>query len=262
MNSFVLDIDGTSYALVGDESTVVYKEQLGDLNLYKCFDYENVLDIGANIGMTTLYFAQAANHVFSFEPDPKTFNYLLNNLENNKVGNVSTFNAGIGKRKSKSIIVRPPYNPSSNFIKSNFVNPHSEYLEERIILIGLDRFVRNQGLRNIGLIKIDVEGYELQVLGGGGGTLRNNRPMVILEMNSFCLNVLNCIPLPMFVKKLRSIFPFLFAIDDRNFLDLHSDNDAFHVMYENFVNSRYRTILGCFDDAKLERFREEYSYGV
>lgn len=81
-------------------------------------------------------------------------------------------------------------------------------------------------------------------------------------MNSFCLNVLNCIPLPIFIKRLRSIFPFLYAIDDRNFLDLHSDNDAFHVMYENSVNSRYRTILGCFDDAKLVRLREEYDYGV
>jgi FkbM family methyltransferase len=262
MNSFVLDINSTSYNLIGDESIDVYKNQLGDLSLYKCIDYKNVIDIGANIGMTTLYFAEEASHVFSFEPDPKTFNYLLDNLEKNKIDNVSAFNVGIGKSKSKSIIVRPPDNPSSNFVKSGLVNLHSEYLEEHITLISLDRFVRNQSLRDIDLIKIDVEGLELAVLAGGGRTLRKNRPTVILEMNSFCLNVLNCIPLPIFVKRLRSIFPFLLAIDDRNFLDLHSDNDAFHVMYENSVNSRYRTILGCFDDAKLVRLRGEYDYGV
>lgn len=167
MNSFTLDINSRSYNLIGDETTDVYRNQLGDLNLYKCTDYKYVIDIGANIGITTLLFAQDASHVFSFEPDSKTFNYLLNNIRKNKIDNVSAFDIGIGKSKSKSIIVRPPDNPSSNFIKSGLVNLHSEYLEEHVTLISLDRFVRNHGLRDIDLIKIDVEGMELSVLGGG-----------------------------------------------------------------------------------------------
>ena len=77
MKSFTLDINGSNYKLLGYEDKNIYESHLKDLSLYKCIDYDCVIDIGANIGITTLYFSQLASQVFAFEPNLDSLKYLL-----------------------------------------------------------------------------------------------------------------------------------------------------------------------------------------
>jgi FkbM family methyltransferase len=262
VKSFTLDINGSNYKLLGLEDKNVYESHLKDLSLYKCIDYDCVIDIGANIGITTLFFAQLSSEVFAFEPNLDSFNVLVDNLKLNRISNVSPVNLGCGNKRMSKKLVKYSQNRSSDFILTNSFIPHTDYDTESIDLVNLDHFVNKQKLAKIDLIKIDVEGYELSVLAGSIKTLRFFQPVVILEMNSFCLNVLHSVALPTFVTSLKRIFPILFAIDGLTFLDLHSDNDAYHVMYEHVVNKRYFTVLGCFTEAQISKFKKQFTYGA
>lgn len=262
MKSFNLDINGSNYKLLGYEDKDIYESHLKDLSLYQCIQYDYVIDIGANIGLNTIFFAQQATHVFAFEPNRDSFNLMVDNLQLNEIVNVSPFNLGCGSKQMTAKLVKYSQNRSSDFILVNEFIPHSDYDLESIDIINLDYFVNKHRLDKFDLIKIDVEGYELSVLAGAVETLRIFQPVVILEMNSFCLNVLQFMPLPTFIKSLKRIFPYLFAIEGLSFLDLHSDNDVYHVMYENVVNKRYFTVLGCFTEAQIDKFKKEFTYGV
>lgn len=98
-------------------------------------------------------------------------------------------------------------------------------------------------------LKIDVEGFEQNVIQGGEEFLKENKPIVVLEMNHFCLDVLHRITIPDFLDFLRTVFPVLHAVDSDNatIIDLHDKEMAYFVMYEHVVHHRFPNIVGGFD---------------
>jgi len=91
--------------------------------------------------------------------------------------------------------------------------------------------------------------------------LQRNRSVVVMEMNHFCLDVLQRITLPDFLDFMRSVFPYLYAIDIDNtsIVDLHIPDKAYMVMHEHVVKHRFPNLVGGFDDAiklKLEALVE------
>jgi hypothetical protein len=73
--------------------------------------------------------------------------------------------------------------------------------------------------------------------------------MVVMEMNHFCLNVLQRITIPDFLDFMRSVFPYLYAIDTDNktIADLHQPDPAYMVMHEHVVRFRFPNLAGGFD---------------
>jgi hypothetical protein len=97
-------------------------------------------------------------------------------------------------------------------------------------------------------LKIDVEGFEQNVIIGGKRLLQKGAPTVIMEMNHFCLDVLQRITIPDFLDFMRSVFPYLYAVDadNRSIVDLCIPDQAYGVMHEHVVNHRYPNIVGGF----------------
>lgn len=78
-----------------------------------------------------------------------------------------------------------------------------------------------------------------------------------MEMNHFCLDVLQRVTIPDFLDFMRSVFPHLYAIDTDNatIADLHDPDRAYFVMHEHVVHHRFPNLVGGFDKAikaKLE----------
>lgn len=78
-----------------------------------------------------------------------------------------------------------------------------------------------------------------------------------MEMNHFCLNVLHRITIPDFLDFMRSVFPYLYAVDTNNIsvIDLHIPDQAYFVMHEHVVKFRFPNLVGGFSPelkAKLE----------
>ncbi len=149
-----------------------------------------VLDIGANMGSFTIPLAyhNPAFHFMAFEPQKMVYYQLCGNLALNLVQNAATYNFGLGKTYAEMMIDVPDYRFETNigaFSLDEEVRRHDDYLcrtngnlQQRIIIHTLDSLQ----ISDIRLIKIDVEGMELDVLMGGMETIKQNSyPPIVFE---------------------------------------------------------------------------------
>lgn len=138
-------------------------------------------DIGANVGSYTILASGciAAKSV-SFEPIPATFEWLKKNIELNHLNDVVLArNIGIGS--SKNILY---FTKAFDTVNHVVINPGSMNSEEmiKVPVEDLDTIVTKEGIPI--LIKIDVEGFETDVLNGMSQTLPSeDLKAIIIELN-------------------------------------------------------------------------------
>jgi hypothetical protein len=144
-------------------------------------------------------------------------------------------------------------NRSGAFV-SECTNLENGHISEKVKIETLDDFFQDKWEKP-DFIKIDVEGFEGNVINGGKNFINKIKPTVVMEMNVFCLNVLHRISLPDFIDKMKLVFPILYAIDNdnRKFLNLHKPDDAYLAMHEHIVNGRYQNLVGGFKDEINQR---------
>lgn len=136
-----------------------------------------IVDIGAHIGMYTVPYARIAKHVHAFECSPKSFNYLCANIALNDLHyKVTKHNVALGATTGTgTYYIRDPVEGGGNGL---YLEGDAHVATLQVPVRTLDSFE----LDNIGIIKIDVEGYELQVIQGAVKTLiRNNFPPILFE---------------------------------------------------------------------------------
>lgn len=136
------------------------------------------IDIGANIGYYSLFVASIQKYmgeVYAFEPGSKAFYKLQENIRLNNFNNVNIYRKGVGN-ENKTIDL----NIDANFTKSSILNHDSNNIlhKEEIEIIRLDDFFQN---KRIDFMKIDVEGYELEVLKGAKELISCYKPKLIFE---------------------------------------------------------------------------------
>ncbi len=128
---------------------------------------ETVLDVGASFGTFALmvnYYNPKAR-VFSFEPSYESFELLSKNCD--KVNHVALFNNAVGEKESEVRFKFEKDYPEGSRV-SEGAGGDGEYSVKQI---SLDQFVSERGIAKIDLLKIDTEGYELNVLKGAEKTL-------------------------------------------------------------------------------------------
>jgi FkbM family methyltransferase len=140
------------------------------------------LDIGANIGNHSMYFADRFAQVVSIEPNPIFCMAFRATLALNKLTNVQLLECGFGAQAGKLSYLQAS---SANLGASHFVTAAQDLklaadCPQLEIKIG-DDVVESLGLAPLSLIKIDVEGLELAVLQGLQRTLTSQDPVVMFE---------------------------------------------------------------------------------
>ena len=136
-----------------------------------------VLDIGANIGSHTLFFASASapgGSVIAFEPQRIIHQMLCANLALNGITNVRALLAGAGRERGIAQVPVLDYTAANNFggISLGMGGP-----SEAVDIIPVDAL----GLERCDLMKIDVEGMEGEVLTGATSTIGRFRPVLYVE---------------------------------------------------------------------------------
>lgn len=130
-----------------------------------------IFDVGANIGYYTIQFAQKTEGiVYAFEPMSYQYNTLLKNIEINELNNVYPVQQIVSDSVGKERIY---FSGINNTAASSVVVETEDY--EDIPTITLDQFCKEKNIEFIDLIKIDVEGYEMNVLKGLSEMLKTNR---------------------------------------------------------------------------------------
>ena len=130
--------------------------------------FTTIFDVGGNFGQSALKFARAFPEatVLSFEPVPDSFRQHVSRTA--KMPNVQAFNFGFGDAPGRlQIQIQPDSQGNSLASKSS----GGGALEVRLETV--DAFATEKGIKQIDLLKIDVEGFELQVLQGASRMLRH-----------------------------------------------------------------------------------------
>jgi FkbM family methyltransferase len=251
-------IGGKPYTLRSDDNYLNAIAGEFEPDIVRLFDAlvgpgDTVLDIGANIGCTSILFGDRTRRVFSFEPSPSTFQFLSQNIQAAQLDNVTLVNSGLGKTAGSFDLTFSSDNRSGGFISDKTKASVGHQVETITILNG-DDVVRQQGIERVHFIKIDVEGFEQNVIEGLAATIARDRPVVALELNHWCLTVFQRSSVPDFFDFLRGVFPYLYAVERDDIRDLHDNNAAYHVMYHHVVcGFQYPNLVGAFEPVQLEK---------
>lgn len=132
-----------------------------------------VLDVGANYGDSAIWWAKTFGaKVIAFEPLKNVYSILCKNIEMNHIENIMAYNIALGKGNKLE-----GYSNGDMFIAGK------KGQQKLIDSMPLDNFP----VETVNILKIDVEGFEADVLEGGIKTLKKHRPKVIMEVHSYLL---------------------------------------------------------------------------
>ena len=162
-------------------SALIYSQRLYNYNNMRLLqmllrDGGSFLDIGANIGSFTLIASeQEKARTYAFEPHPETFRLLQRNVELNRRNNVSLFNIALGRAEGE-VFLSDDAGSATNHIEP--------ILSERTVAVRCMRIdtVCSEQTIHPQYVKIDVEGFEYDVLAGFGAYIEAI-DFLMIEMN-------------------------------------------------------------------------------
>ncbi len=137
-----------------------------------------VIDVGANIGVTCIAIAKQVGEkgkVYAFEPHPRYFAILKENLSSNRLSNVSAFEVALTDSAGKVDFYQKE-------LSSGIVSAEGAQKIEAPCT-SIDRFLNEQKSHGVDIINMDCEGSELLVLRGAERTLRMNKVKIFCEIH-------------------------------------------------------------------------------
>lgn len=146
-----------------------------------------LFDIGANVGVVTLAAASRSplGIIHSFEPWPLHLERLSANILLNGFRNIHVNAFALGKKKHTGVlhVIDPVNTGMATLYPGDSSVRDQPNAQSRITCRVLDDYVRETSVTRVDMIKIDVEGAELEVLQGGQNTLERFRPKIFMELN-------------------------------------------------------------------------------
>jgi FkbM family methyltransferase len=161
----------------------VFIERKMEKNLFEYF-----LDIGANSGYYSFFFANKFKNlkVKAYEPNFDAFNKFKKTLNKNSFKNIEVFNFGLSDQEKKVkmySLITHNYTHSNSTISKNLndVDIENYNIFEALLKLGDNQF--NFYEKKL-LIKIDVEGHEIETLKGLIKNLLNNKCLILIEISN------------------------------------------------------------------------------
>lgn len=238
-------VRGVPVAIAGDEGDIYFQRLDADVTNELLFSIVAtqlpgdavVLDIGANIGVTCAGIAKLLSEAYicAFEPSPHAWPLLNETLRINGLEDrCQAFQVGLGAQPGH---VRFFENTTST--TASHLDPEGDCV---IALTTIDLFVADRGLRRLDLIKIDVEGFDIDVIDGAEVTLARFRPMVFLEFNSFALVTFRNLNPRTAIEKLVRTFTNVLRSHQGELVPIRSPGDIVNFLHTNM------TAHSCVDD--------------
>lgn len=165
------------------------------------------IDIGANKGIYAYPLSKISRHVFCFEPISELCEYI-SNYESNKI---TVYNVGLSDKVGDLHLNIPKKNNSLVTTRASFINTSESFEQRKVSVHKLDDY----DFKDIGFIKIDVEGVEENVINGAINTIRACRPVMLVEVvvkqydfkrcSEFISNIIQMGYVPMVLRKELSV---------------------------------------------------------
>lgn len=159
-----------------------YQQKCIDAALLRVSEFNLAIDIGANVGLHSIRFAEFFDKVISFEPSITNFECLQENTKT--FLNIDIIKKGIGsKEESLELILPDNCLNCGAYSFVDFNNYTDNISKETVDVITLDSLNLSPDL-----IKVDTQGFEKEVLKGAFNTITKHKPVLILEIE-FSKNV-------------------------------------------------------------------------
>jgi len=186
-----LNVSGIDVEVAGEDDDLYFQQcaeqgkifepavRVADLMLG---DAPVVFDIGASIGAVTAAFAKRFpnGRVVAFEAAPSVHRSLRETVRRSTGAPISVVESAVGSQPG---VMR--FHEDGNGSGWGFLS--EELGGVSVPVTTVDNAVTSLGIERVDFIKIDVEGGELGVLQGATSTLTRDRPVVVFEVNVFCL---------------------------------------------------------------------------
>lgn len=143
-----------------------------------------ILDIGAQVGLYTLYMKYLKNYkCYSFEPYKQTYNILHDNVQLNELTNVILVNKGLSNISEEKVLNVCKDHLGLSTLGSDLIRFRTDQSEQVMIeTTTIDEEFYDKGI-DVDYIKIDTEGWEYNILKGGLKTIEKCKPDIQLEWN-------------------------------------------------------------------------------
>jgi FkbM family methyltransferase len=171
---------GYSQYFMGD-----YEKEVVDVFYEYAKKSKVIYDIGANIGYYTLIAAKAnkdSAKVYAFEPFPENVAALKRNIEVNNQNNVKVLDIAISNSTGMA-----SFSDSDNNVANTLCEDSPTFKENKSIKVRtstIDELVHNKTIEVPDLVKMDVEGTELEALTGAKNTLKEHHPVIFLSTHN------------------------------------------------------------------------------
>ena len=159
----------------------VFKQQIYRNVLTKLEQCETVIDLGANIGLASLYFAghYPSCQLFAVEPNADTYRVLNANLnELIEMGRCRTVKAAVWGSEKALVADRSQAPEHYSAFTTKEARPE-ENAGETMMGLPIQKIIKNSGFTKIDLLKVDIEGAEVELFKGDAGWLRSVRSIAI-----------------------------------------------------------------------------------
>jgi FkbM family methyltransferase len=166
-----------------------------------------ILDVGCNAGTHSLRFAKMFATVHAFDPNPALWDQFEANATLNGAGNITLHRVGLGQVEAKL----PLYAIDSDNHGLGTFSDSPQY-DKPLVQIGVARvangadYVRDLGIDRVDAIKIDVQGFEGQVLRGFAPILERDQPLVWVEAGGQAAGAIQS------PEQMQAFFPYKIAI--------------------------------------------------
>lgn len=145
-----------------------------------------VFDVGAYVGMFTLFFARGvgpAGRVYAFEPNPVNRQELEFNVRLNGFENVHVLPIAVGEKTGTAEMVSSPSLTSRGSLAKEWQPHDAGAVHLSVPVESIDALIESRRVPVPDLVKIDVEGYEREVVFGMEKTLREHHPRLYIEIH-------------------------------------------------------------------------------
>lgn len=175
-------VEDENYILHGISDSYYRKQVLPGLYEMRYVTLEKgdiVLDIGAYKGDTAIIFAHRVGRegrVYSFEPVKASYNFLLENIRLNGLQDiVIPVNKGCSDKSGLLRSVSSKFGAHWSFLSEDEEG-------EEVEVVSIDDFVESNNIDKLDFVKMDVEGWEYNVILGGQNTIKRLNPKVVMSL--------------------------------------------------------------------------------